>query len=350
MFQVKPFESKTLSWWFHEREKIDLDPIYQRRGGIWSKKDKAYLIDSILNGFDIPKIYIADFTYTSPPGRDKKKYYAVIDGKQRFEAIFDFFSGKLALDAEFSYFDDPSLRLGDMTYKDLKDQQPKLASRFEVFNLSVMSVITDEDNKINDLFIRLNKSRPLTGSEIRGAMQGLVPKLIKRISQHAFFETKTRFSVKRKQDENAAGKLLLLEFRSGFVDTKGIDLDRFVEEGAKSEAPVADFERVAQRTMKVLDMMDAVFMAEDPLLKTSSSIPLYYWLFRTYAKNHQQCLRDFIEYFEKKRSGNRKGSAYDRELADYDMALRHVNDQGSLVKCYTIFEKRFFEFLRGRNI
>ena len=67
-----------------------MTPVYQRRGGLWSPKNKAFLIDSILNDFDIPKLYIADFTWGNTTLNHQSKAYAVIDGKQRFETIFDF--------------------------------------------------------------------------------------------------------------------------------------------------------------------------------------------------------------------------------------------------------------------
>ncbi len=62
MFQILKLEPKPLIWWASQRTKIDMKPDYQREGRLWSRADKAYLIDSILNGYDIPKIYMADFT------------------------------------------------------------------------------------------------------------------------------------------------------------------------------------------------------------------------------------------------------------------------------------------------
>lgn len=62
-FRITQLEAKTLSWWRTRRSKIDMNPSYQRRGRLWSETDKAYLIDSILNGYDIPKLYMADFTW-----------------------------------------------------------------------------------------------------------------------------------------------------------------------------------------------------------------------------------------------------------------------------------------------
>src|SRR5689334_18410826 len=94
---VRPMQTHTLKWWLNRRGSIDTAPPYQRRGRLWSDTDKAYLIDSILNGFDIPKLYMADFTFADSPLNVKKLPYAIIDGKQRLEAILDFFDGKIRL-------------------------------------------------------------------------------------------------------------------------------------------------------------------------------------------------------------------------------------------------------------
>ena len=184
MFTVRQFEARTLSWWSEQREVIDFDPPYQRRGGLWSPSDKAFLIDSVLNEFDIPKMYIADFTFGPAPFNEKNTRYAVIDGKQRFESIFDFFDGQLVLARDFAYVRDPSLRLAWLSYRDLRANYPRVASQFDNFNLTVMSVITDEEGKINELFVRLNRNKTLTGPEIRNAMEGLVPKLFRRLAAH----------------------------------------------------------------------------------------------------------------------------------------------------------------------
>ena len=59
MFKITDFGNKTLSWWYSKRKKIDMNPPYQRRGKLWSDTDKAYLIDSIINGYapDTPGTY-----------------------------------------------------------------------------------------------------------------------------------------------------------------------------------------------------------------------------------------------------------------------------------------------------
>src|SRR5688500_15082998 len=189
MFKVRQYEARTLSWWADQRGLIDFDPPYQRRGGLWSRSDKAFLIDSILNEYDIPKLYLADFTYGPSPLNPHNRQFAVIDGKQRFEAILDFFDGRITLARDFSFADEPTLRLGGLGYRDLKTSHPAVASRFENFNLTVMSVITDEEGKINELFVRLNRNKALTGAEVRNAMQGIVPGLIRELAHDEFFQT-----------------------------------------------------------------------------------------------------------------------------------------------------------------
>src|ERR1039458_1493184 len=86
--KVTPFDTRTLSWWR-------------------VRSYKAYLIDSILNGFDVPKLYVADFTYSDSALNRLRLPYAIIDGKQRFEAIFDFFEGRITLNSDFRLLDKP---------------------------------------------------------------------------------------------------------------------------------------------------------------------------------------------------------------------------------------------------
>src|SRR5664279_147599 len=71
--------SKPLVWWYNHRDSIDMSPPYQRRGRLWSASDKAYLIDSIINGFDIPKLYMADFQLGESRLNTSKLPYAIID-------------------------------------------------------------------------------------------------------------------------------------------------------------------------------------------------------------------------------------------------------------------------------
>lgn len=91
LFKIYWFDQRMLSWWCFRRDKIDFDLIYQCKGWRWLISDKQYFVDLIINGFDVLKFYFVDFIYSILKLNEKKKFYVVIDGKQRLEVIFDFF-------------------------------------------------------------------------------------------------------------------------------------------------------------------------------------------------------------------------------------------------------------------
>ena len=335
MFRIRPNEARTISWWYGQRDVIETDPPYQRRGNIWTKDAKAYLIDSILNDFDIPKFYLADFSYIDTSLNVAGTQYAIIDGKQRFEAIFDFYNNDVVLSPNFAFFPDPSLDLSGLSYRDLASQYPKVAQRFENFNLTVMSVITDEEAKINELFLRLNSSRPLSAPEYRNAMKGIVPGLVRTLARHPFFTQYISFKTGRGEDRQVATKFLLTEFRGDLVDTKKTQLDRLVGDAARAEASKSEYERAADRVTRVLDAMTQVFISSDPLLSSHGPLVVYYWLVRTLGPD--QGLREFLLTFERERRDNRekakdpdKASQLNPEYLRYDSLNRSINDAGSL--------------------
>jgi hypothetical protein len=355
VFKVKELSDRSVDWLCKHREQIDEAPPYQRRGKVWSNKDKAFLIDSILNDYDIPKMYLADFTSIRSPLNKKKKRYALIDGKQRLETITEFFDSKLALNKTFLYDADPSLEPGGLTYKDLALKYPELAQKFRKYELAIMGVITEDVDKINDMFIRLNRSKPLVGAEIRNAMLGIVPPLIRRLAKHKFFRTRIAFATGRLQDRNAAARLLLVEFRGQFVDTKKAQLDSFVEDlitGGTGTQPKS-LKDTVKSCHKVLELMTHVFIEKDPLLRSQGPLTVYYRFVKKHA-SQKKAIREFLVEFEAKRRDNRKRAStqppagdVDVELLTYDFLSRSPNDQTSCLRRYAILESRLIRFLKS---
>ena len=255
-YKVEQMEARTLTWWRNRRDQIDMDPPYQRRGRLWSSADKAYLIDSILNGFDVPKIYVADFTWGNSPLNRNKLPYAIIDGKQRLEAIFDFFSGDLVLNRDFEFRADPSLSLGGLGYQDLKKGYPQVVELFDEYNILVMRVMAQTAAPITELFVRLNRSKPLTGAEIRNAMSGPAPELFRQIAKHDFFNENVSFLTTRGQDLNAAAKILSFEYHGGPRETKKSNLDQFVRTTASDKKGL---ELAGRKVVDALDNMNEIF-------------------------------------------------------------------------------------------
>lgn len=338
VFVVRPFSSSSISWWYAERDQIDLSPSYQRKSGVWKAQDRAYLIDSIINGYDVPKFYIADFSYSGSRLNKSGKPFAVIDGRQRLEAIFGFLDGDFPLNKDAVYLADTSISLAGMRVGEIREKHPRIIARIEAFSLSVMSVITDQESRINDLFVRLNRSKPLTGAEVRSAMVGVVPGYIKKLADARFFSRCVSFSNSRKQHENVAAKILLLEHREDFVDTKKATLDRFAAEALLTEQT---FDRAFKRARAVLREMSLEFNLDDDLLKSSGNVPVYYWIYRSAVCNsHGYMLRDCIEEFE----NFRKDNPNRKDVAAYNLASRSANDEHSYRTRFTILQKFVSEY------
>mgnify|MGYP001581767849 FL=1 len=72
-----------------QKNRIDPRPQFQR-GEVWTTKRKQLLIDSVLRGYDVPKIYLSKCF--GNPHHD----YEVCDGKQRLISFWDFLENTLS--------------------------------------------------------------------------------------------------------------------------------------------------------------------------------------------------------------------------------------------------------------
>lgn len=346
---VRPMQTHTLKWWLNRHTTIDKAPPYQRRGKIWSDSDKAYLIDSILNGFDVPKLYLADFTFGDSPLNKAKLPYAIIDGKQRLEAVLDFYEGRIVLNDDFVLMEDPNLSLAGLGYKDLQAAFFQVADKFDEYELSVMSVVTQDEALVNELFIRLNRSKPLTGAEVRNAMKGPVPELIRMVAQNDFFATNIKFKILRGDDLNLAAKVLAFEYYQQVQSTKKSDLDGFVSNKSLDQERL---ERATWQAVDVFTRMSDIFLPNDKLLSSSGTIPVYYWFVRGRRESDHPFIRRFLKEFEDQRYANRilvrddpDSKAIDQQLSEYDQYNRSTNDLRSHREREKILDSRFEAFL-----
>ena len=351
MFRVSPHRSQPITWWFDIRDRMDFEPEYQRRSGIWEKRAKAYLIDSILNGYDVPKFYVADFVQAASPLNEKRSMYAIIDGKQRFLAMFDFIEGELRLNDDFEFEEDPSQQLGGKTYEELLRGTPAIAHRFRDFRPDVMSVVSDEKKRINSLFVRLNRGKALTGAEIRNAMEGPIPVMVRELANHELFTSCAKFDTKRGGDRNAALKLLLIESKGQLASLKKSDLDAFVFEASREDLPeemdqrLVPYQQAMSRVQDTMDRMALGFGPRHSLLGSSGIVPLYYWFFRNHQRTEPEAIVAFLGDLDrdvrKNREQSRAGRRADRVLLTYDERRRSPNDQAALEFLYGLMERRY---------
>jgi hypothetical protein len=241
--------------------------------------------------------------------------------------------------------------LGGLGYQDLKRGYPQVAEVFDEYNLLVMRVVAQTDTAITELFVRLNRSKPLTGAELRNAMSGPAPELFRHIAKHEFFKENVTFTMTRGQDLNAAAKVLQFEYAGGPRETKKANLDQFVK---TTHGDPKGLELAARKVVDTLDAMSEVFLPKDKLLSSAGIFPVYYWLVRSQPVPEFSYIREFLVRFDEERRSNRdlsglrpKSTKVDRELLQYDGQNRSTDDVKSHEGRFNTLTRRFEQFLKS---
>jgi hypothetical protein len=256
-----------------EKEYIDIMPWYQRRGGVWDIQKKQLLIDSILNEFDIPKLY---FHVLSPPQNNFD--FAVIDGRQRLESIWEFMDDKFALADDFSSLQYPELKAGGLKYSDLAKKYPRLKIRFDSFTLPIMCVETQEVDLIEEMFSRLNEAVPLNAAEKRNAIGGPMAAAIRGLAEHDFFVKKVTFGDARFQHREVVARLIFIEYcylsKPKLLDVKKPYLDDMVRQYRDKQGDNLDL--LINYTSRILTLLCGVFIDQDHTFKKPWLIYLFF--------------------------------------------------------------------------
>lgn len=144
--------------WFkqvHDRNELEMKPPFQRNP-VWTVKQKSYLIDSILNEYPVPEIYMQEIV--SAQGEAK---YILVDGQQRIRAILEFVNNQFAIDPK----DSP--QWADLTFEELQLEEKK---KIYEYDFIVRCLPDIDDSLIRTIFGRLNRNNvALNAQELRQA-------------------------------------------------------------------------------------------------------------------------------------------------------------------------------------
>jgi len=332
--ETSTLKNSTIMLLYSERAEINMSPEYQRMGGVWTKEKRRLLIDSILNDYDLPKIY---FHELGPEESSVSGYrFAVIDGRQRLEAIWGFMDGEFTLAYDFEYQRDPQLNLGGLSYEDIAKQHPKIRVKFDSFVLPVVTVSIEGDDidLIEDMFSRLNEAVPLNAAEKRNAVGGDVVRAIAEVSQHGFFADRVKFRNNRYQHRESAARFLLVEdslrISNQIVDTKKVYLDALAN---KYKEGHRDFVTELQSdVVRILDRMQAEFTSADDLLQAQGILVVYYLIFRSalaHREDDKLGRRSLLD-FRQRLAANREAAIKNYEGASFDLLeFDRLNQQGT---------------------
>ena len=238
---------------------------------MWSLGQRQRFIDSLLNGYDVPKIYLHDLR-----GQHPTKVYAVVDGKQRLNAIWAYLADGFPLAEEFRVEAGPAddFPAGTVT--------PAGALRFSELDLpwqrrllqTYVSVVlirdaTEED--IDELFARLNDGSPLTRAERRNALGGAMAALIRDVAARPSLHAILPFPDERGAFRDVAAAILAVEDAHGRdahvrADLSPASLDAFVR--AHRRLGTVDGKALLARVDRRLAVTTEVFRAGDRRLST----------------------------------------------------------------------------------
>lgn len=339
--ETNPLKNSTTMMIYAEKDEIKLDPHYQRMGDIWTKEKKQLLIDSILNDYDIPKIYF--HVYEKQQQIETGIAYSVIDGRQRLEAIWQFIDGEFNLSEDFVYQRDSSLKMSGLSYEDIAKEHPKIRIQFDSFVLPVVGIRTDDEYLIEDMFSRLNEAAPLNAAEKRNALGGYAVKAIRELAESAFFKKKVKFSNKRYQHLEVSSRILLteqnLKENGRLIDTKKVYLDRFAKVNSDKLNGMSELLNYSQ---EVIRSMENLFTDSDELLRAQGNMVLYYLIFRQAMlegelhKISRRKLLDFrVELLDNRKQAEEKYSESTFELLEYDrLSQQGTNDASNLRERY----------------
>lgn len=230
------------------KSRIDPKPQYQR-GEVWSLPQQQLLIDSIINRFDIPKIYLRK---TSRP-----YVYEVADGQQRLHAIWGFLSDSYPLGEVRA----PHAALSGYVFSSLPQTTQKQILGFELI-VSIVASSTNEE--IRELFARLQKGVRLSPPELRNSIPSALGDVIRGMAEtHHYFTSFPNINRRFQHDDLVAHAFAIELYGLGTSDLKAPQLASMYQEHSEQISP-----RVIARVNSTLNYLAAVQRASDQAIGT----------------------------------------------------------------------------------
>ena len=203
-----------------KNEEIEFDTSFQRKAGLWNKRQKSQLIESIFLRIPLPAFYFDD---------SNEKRWLIIDGLQRVTTLKEFVIEKTLILQELEFF--PELNGCDY------DKLPRTFQRRideTVINIYLVNPSTPENVKF-DIFKRINTaSLALKPQEIRNALfQGQGTVFLQQCAKMECFIRATGGSIKSERMLDREFVLRYVAFCYLDLELYYGNIDEFLNEGMK---------------------------------------------------------------------------------------------------------------------
>jgi hypothetical protein len=132
-----------LEW--NEKKQLQLSPKFQRKA-VWSDDAKSYLMDTIIRGKPIPKIFIRQTINVE----NRQSIREVVDGQQRLRTILSFINDGFFISKKHNE------KYGGYYFSQLNNIDPDIQSTILNYEISVDLLVNLPDREILDIFSRLN--------------------------------------------------------------------------------------------------------------------------------------------------------------------------------------------------
>lgn len=320
---------------WYDRDELILSPYFQRRT-VWSEKAKSYLIDTIIRGLPIPKIFMRqklnDKTF--------KSVREIVDGQQRLNTILNF------LKDGFTLMKSHNPEYANKYFSDLPESIRKNILHYEI----ATDVLADpKDEKIIDMFARLNTYNvTLNKQELLNATYfGSFKKTVFELAQefYNFWLENNIFPNKRimRMAEVQLTSELVILMMDGIQSTKIIET--FYK---KYDDDFKERKKIIKRFRECMDIIGEIY---GDSLKNSAfhSVTLFYSLFSVIyhfkfgikniklgrispssqnipkLKNYLDCIDDIINNEKVIIKNQRFIDAVGKHTTDYDNRLYRTN-------------------------
>ena len=325
----RPFPLVSLAPANSIRARINTNPEFQRPA-VWTVSQKQLLIDTILRGYDIPKMYWRR-TGINP---DR---YEVVDGQQRLRAIWGFVDGDFKLPVNAEYIGD--YVLSGISYLELHDD---LRMQFDTYSVDVVILDDTDGDEVREMFLRLQNGTSLKAQEKRNAMPGQMREFIRSLTGHSFFQ-RVAFQNKRFAHDHVAAQLVCLEITGEPVNIKDADLNRMYRDNINFDLASP----VGRSLTRRLNFLTEIFTEKTPELERFNVIALYCVfaeLQRSYAFANLNI--DFKQWFLNFEAVRRAQEELDEDVGSsewvtYKEKISHSTDAEESIRFRTDFLMRY---------